>query len=194
MGSNHGSTMTLAGVTQLNDGDWLTSPLGFCTLTLQSGALILVRTNNPSTVLWQSGATIHPGAVCILEKGGVVAITPPGGSVYPNPDYWDSPTITHPHASLVVTDDGHVMIFDSQGNLIWVEPAATAAPAIAMSLKEALDLTGQLQTTLLKTKALVEALPHTSSHETYPNGSFSPQEASSDVKLTSKGIAEKTGT
>jgi hypothetical protein len=200
MGTNKGSSLTVAN-SPMNDGDWLTSQLGYWTLTLTSGQLQL-KDSSGDPPIWTAGTGGHPGAICTMQGGGMVAITPPGGPVAGVPDYWDSPTNGYPSSTLIVEDDGHVIIFNSHKKNVWEKPTSPAA-IVTAAVNESIELNALLGLQLAKTKDLVLRLPqggatdrdamqHQAVSGQGGNSFASHHKETSSVKLSSKPLVDRT--
>jgi hypothetical protein len=97
----------------LASGQSLTSPDGRFRLTMQpDGDLALVALADPSTVLWHTGTTAHPGARLVMQSAGNLVLVDPQGLLL-----WNTGTAGS-GATLSLQSDGDVMVH-AGSNVLW---------------------------------------------------------------------------
>jgi hypothetical protein len=97
----------------LASGQSLTSPDGRYRLSVQSdGDLVLVALADPSTVVWHTGTTGHPGARLVMQGAGNLVLVDPHGLLL-----WNTGT-TGTRVTLTLQSDGDVVVH-SGSNVLW---------------------------------------------------------------------------
>jgi hypothetical protein len=124
--TNLGTSLSPGGI--MSEGDWLTSPLGLCTLTFTHGQLFLAFNGTSTPFTPDNG----PASTCRLTRTELVINSTP---------FWTS-SASGPVAGLDVQDDGEAVLYSANGTPVWVGSPLVSPDALvtrAAQVQTAID-------------------------------------------------------